>query len=219
MDVARDGQVLRDAPSPWTSLRLHAGAFALVLAGGLGTLGVRAFAPPGAVTVDDALSRYRATPPASAPPVPSVAPTATASAARASGAPARPGASARPGAVAQSAAPQATASAERGIAPLPEGVYVWATTGYEKGGAGPASQRHDYPERTTTIVRRDGCEASMRWEPVEDRWDDVVACHEATSRASACTTRTTRSSVSRSGTRTSAPNNLRRIKPRLRAAA
>lgn len=164
-----------------TPLRLHAAVLSLVLAGGVGALGLRAFAPPGAVTVDDALSRYRETPPASAPPAagaPTAAPTATASAARGSGAAAAPGTSPRPGTVVRSAAPRSTPSAARDVAPLPEGVYVWETTGHEVGSAGPARQRHDYPARTTTIVRRDGCEASMRWEPVEDRWDDITICHE-----------------------------------------
>ena len=168
-----------------TSLRFHAGALALVLAGGLGTLGVRALAPPEAVTVDDALRRFRETPPAAsdAPGLATPTPSATASAGSARTAPtagpsARPGTPGTPGATPTATASRLATGGTRAIAPLPEGVYVYATTGYERGSAGPAAQRHDYPSETTTTARRSGCNVSLHWEPVRDRWDKVTLCAE-----------------------------------------
>jgi hypothetical protein len=63
-----------------------------------------------------------------------------------------------------------------GARPLPAtGVYVYTTKGYEHldalGGA-----RHDYPERTTITVRRDGCGTRERWNGLNQRWQEYLRC-------------------------------------------
>lgn len=159
-----------------TSRRLHIGAVALVLLGGCGALGLRVLDAAEPVTVDEAVERFRGdrTPapsltPTPGAPTPSATATTNAPRGAATTAVATPAASA-PGAPSR---PAARASA---MPEAPEGVYVNATTGYESGSAGPARSRHDYPDETTTTVRRDGCGTSLRWEPIEGRWDDVLTC-------------------------------------------
>jgi hypothetical protein len=157
--------------------RLHVGAFALVLLGGCGALGLRAFEAPEAVTVDQALERFRAArsaaPVVASPASPAPAPPATRQPRQA----VRGGAATPTARAPEPTAPTApTRAARAAIGAQPEGVYVYATTGHETGGAGPARSRHDYPGQTTTTVQRAGCGTSQRWEPVEGRWDDVHSC-------------------------------------------
>ncbi len=166
--------------------RLHVGALALVLAAGAGALGLRSLDTARPVSVDQAVESFRksqaspgAAPTVTAAPTPSA--TATGGAARSGGKPGAPRQSTRPGAPAATAGPRATASApapERtGYGLPPEGVYVYATTGYETGSAGPAmNARHDYPAQTTLTATNTGDCTKWRWEPVEDRWDDITEC-------------------------------------------
>lgn len=162
-----------------TLRRLHIGAVALVLLGGCGALGLRVLDAAEPLTVDEAVERFRGTRPA-APGTPAPATTApTPSATPAARAPGGSAAPARPGAApASTAAPRPSATTAAAIGQAPEGVYVNATTGHESGSAGPARSRHDYPGETTTTVRRTGCGTSLRWEPIEGRWDDVLTCRE-----------------------------------------
>ncbi|MBI2170100.1 MAG: hypothetical protein HYU28_11480 [Actinobacteria bacterium] len=57
--------------------------------------------------------------------------------------------------------------------PPAEGVYVYATTGFETvdalGGA-----RHDYPAETTVTFTYDGDLVRGRWDVLEERWDESV---------------------------------------------
>jgi hypothetical protein len=162
-------------------LRAQAVVLAGILMAGLGTVGLRSLGQADPVTVEDALQRFRndRTAPASATPdpaSPTPAPAATSSAAPRSGSTARPGAG--PGTAAPGRGETETAGtpAPRGLGAPPEGVYVYATTGFETGDAGPAHARHDYPAQTSMTVTRDGCGSSWRWEPVENRWDDITDC-------------------------------------------
>ncbi|HVF06606.1 MAG TPA: hypothetical protein VNA20_17345 [Frankiaceae bacterium] len=174
-----------------TSLRLHAGLLAAVLAVGVGTAGLRTLNAAAPVSVDEAVNRFRETrPDALAPGVTSPTPSATATTAAprgagagattgpgTPGAPGAPGGPAGPGATARPGAPTTAPGQRPGPAALaPEGVYVYETVGFETGKAGPMMARHDYPAQTTMTTRRSGCGSSVRWEPVEGRWDDITDC-------------------------------------------
>lgn len=60
------------------------------------------------------------------------------------------------------------------VGPAP-GVYRYRTDGFEKidifGGS-----RHDYPAETTMIVRPDVCGVRVRWQPLNDRWEERFQC-------------------------------------------
>ncbi|HEX5366462.1 MAG TPA: hypothetical protein VFW63_07350 [Acidimicrobiales bacterium] len=63
-----------------------------------------------------------------------------------------------------------------GAAALPApGVYVYATTGRAEVDA-LTGAAHDYPDRTTITVSRQGCGANLRWVGVEERWEERVVC-------------------------------------------
>lgn len=55
------------------------------------------------------------------------------------------------------------------------GSFVYETAGFEEvdilGGA-----RHDYPPRTTIVVRRAGCGIVLRWQPLEERLQEWELC-------------------------------------------
>jgi hypothetical protein len=59
--------------------------------------------------------------------------------------------------------------------PLRAGVFAYDTTGFEEvdilGGA-----RHEYPRRTTIVVRRAGCGLVLRWQPFEERLQEWELC-------------------------------------------
>lgn len=59
--------------------------------------------------------------------------------------------------------------------PLRPGVFAYDTSGFEEvdilGGA-----RHDYPRRTTIVVRRGGCGLVLRWQPFEERFQEWELC-------------------------------------------
>lgn len=74
------------------------------------------------------------------------------------------------------AAPAAPASAPRtAYTPAPQGVYVYATEGYEETDA-LAGARHDYPKETTITNRKGGCGWTTRWQPLEERWEESELC-------------------------------------------
>lgn len=155
-----------------------------------------------AVTVDDAVSAFRADRTASPSPAPSSEPpptpgTETAAtedpgspqpavgdeeAARTSdpqGDAEREGSSVEP----ERPEPRPAASepseeaTERHLTVPEEGVYTYATDGGESvdtlGGA-----RHDYPDETTITVRHTGCGYTARWEPLRERWEEFDICRD-----------------------------------------
>lgn len=145
---------------------------------------------PAPLTEDVVLDRYRSqaaaddqaspTPvpdPGTEPEVP--APTAS-SAAPAETAPAE----ATPAPAQPTAGPAGSPNAEPPTAPPDdspevgrpaEGVYAYRTTGYERVAAFGGS-RHDYPETTYLTVRGKGCGTTLRWQPLEERWDESDHC-------------------------------------------
>lgn len=81
------------------------------------------------------------------------------------------------GSAAPTSAPPRQAAAPAVALPA-DGVYVYATTGYEKLST-PGADRQ-YPSRTTVTVRPQGpsCQ-SQRWEPVQEHWEDNTFCYPA----------------------------------------
>lgn len=164
---------------------LLAGAIALVLGTDVTMVYLRQPAAP--VGADVALERFRSATPepgATASSDPAAGPTAApataapgdpaAAPAPAPGAPAAPGVPA-PGAPAPGApAPGAPAGPAAPAMP-PEGVYAYKTTGYEEVDAFGGS-RHDYPATTYMTIRKKGCGIVMRWQPLEERWDESDHC-------------------------------------------
>lgn len=63
------------------------------------------------------------------------------------------------------------------LPPPPDGVYVYATKGYEETDA-LAGQRHDYPSETTITNRTAGCTWTSRWQPLEERWEQFDFCEK-----------------------------------------
>ena len=55
-----------------------------------------------------------------------------------------------------------------------EGVYRYATSGYES--IDRPSDRHDYPRETAMSVRATDCGFTARWQPLENRWDEMSVC-------------------------------------------
>lgn len=66
--------------------------------------------------------------------------------------------------------PAADATAE-------DGVYVYATNGYEATDALGGS-RHDYPQESAVTLRNTPCGWVQRWEPLAERWDESELCRE-----------------------------------------
>jgi hypothetical protein len=62
-----------------------------------------------------------------------------------------------------------------GRSPVPEGVYVYATEGYEKTDA-LTGVRHRYPPRSTITVTRDPCGVRMRWDVLKGRSTTWTYC-------------------------------------------
>ena len=164
---------------------------AALLGSGLGSVYLRQ--GPKEVTVDDAVAAFRsaspapsttvaeaAVEPAGAPGAPApdaaVSPPATAVAATgtASGVPATPSSGAAPaGSTTTSPAPstQAGGDGER----IEEGVYTYATEGFEATNA-LGGARHDYPKETPVTMRRSDCGWTQRWQPLAERWDESALC-------------------------------------------
>jgi hypothetical protein len=68
-----------------------------------------------------------------------------------------------------------TGQAPEGTAPIPEGVYVYETDGFEQTDA-LLGEKHVYPEETTITVRAADCGASLVWRPVKGRSTEWVFC-------------------------------------------
>lgn len=67
----------------------------------------------------------------------------------------------------------AGADAKHAVAPEP-GVYRYATDGWEELDV-PRGHRR-FPEETTQTVVRTDCGYRVRWDPLEERWDENVMC-------------------------------------------
>jgi hypothetical protein len=63
----------------------------------------------------------------------------------------------------------------RGPSPIPEGVYVYATIGYEKTDA-LTGVTHRYPRRSTITVAAHECGVSLTWRVLEGRSTEWVYC-------------------------------------------
>jgi hypothetical protein len=59
-------------------------------------------------------------------------------------------------------------TSERGDSPVPAGVYVYATDGFEKTDALTGATHH-YPQRSTITVTSDPCGVRMRWDVLKGR--------------------------------------------------
>ena len=148
------------------------------------------------VTVDDALARFREGTPEAGRSAGEDgdggdegggggSTTTTAAAEAAPDAPAdagAPAASATPaGATAERSRPAQAATGgagPRGLTPAEEGVYVYATQGFESTNA-LGGARHDYPAETAATLRRSACGGYVfRWEPLRERWDESELCPE-----------------------------------------
>lgn len=77
------------------------------------------------------------------------------------------------GPVAQASPP--TEARER--KPPAEGVYTFDTEGYEETNA-LGGARHDYPKQTAWVVRHAECGWTERWQPLKERYDEALLCHE-----------------------------------------
>ena len=55
-----------------------------------------------------------------------------------------------------------------------EGVYRYATQGYES--IDRPSSRHDYPSETAMTIRHNDCGFVAHWQPLENRWDEMTIC-------------------------------------------
>jgi hypothetical protein len=56
----------------------------------------------------------------------------------------------------------------------PSGVYRYATTGHER--LSMPGARHKYPSETHLTVTHGGCGLTLRWQVLEERWDEAVQC-------------------------------------------
>jgi hypothetical protein len=65
--------------------------------------------------------------------------------------------------------------APSGASPIPVGVYVYATDGYEKTDA-LTGVTHRYPRRSTITVAASDCGASLTWRVLEGRSTEWVLC-------------------------------------------
>ncbi len=60
------------------------------------------------------------------------------------------------------------------------GVYTYTTTGSESASApGLPSSTLGYPETTTLTVFSDACGEDWRWQPLSNRYEDLVVCRSA----------------------------------------
>jgi hypothetical protein len=56
-----------------------------------------------------------------------------------------------------------------------QGVYAYATTGSEEVDVLGGSS-HTYPDTTYVTLRHSACGFDVRWQPLEERWDDTSLC-------------------------------------------
>jgi hypothetical protein len=71
-----------------------------------------------------------------------------------------------------------TEAPSRGPSPIPEGVYVYATTGFEKTDA-LTGVTHRYPRRSTITVAAHECGVSLTWRVLKGRSTEWVYCATA----------------------------------------
>jgi hypothetical protein len=75
---------------------------------------------------------------------------------------------------------QPQAATDSGASPtaraeIEDGVYAYATEGYESTNA-LGGARHDYPKETPVTVRKADCGFTQRWQPLQERWDESHLC-------------------------------------------
>jgi hypothetical protein len=170
-----------DDPPVTPPVRLLAVAVALTTVAGTGVLALRRLDRTRPVTVDEAIDRFRSTSPTPGTSGPAGAATATPGTASSSAAPGGSAGPGNPGGANGTTSPVASLPPSTGPGGptgmrTPQGVYVYATTGYETADAHVSTARHDYPRQTTVTVRSTPCGESVRWDATEDRWDDVTIC-------------------------------------------
>ena len=157
-------------------------AIALLLVAGVGAVWLRQGAKE--VTIDDALADFRAGSATGSPTT-----TADASAATtpttgagpggaATPAPSSPGANAQPVSAQPAAQPSGPAVPTTRQLPDP-GVYTFDTEGFEETNA-LGGARHDYPKQTAYVIRHTECGWTERWQPLRERYDEALLCHEPT---------------------------------------
>jgi hypothetical protein len=71
------------------------------------------------------------------------------------------------------------AGVKRGHAPIPAGVYVYATSGSEAISA-LGGRRHRYPARSTVTVAPGGCGMTLRWDVLTSRSNRYEICRRGT---------------------------------------
>jgi hypothetical protein len=127
--------------------------------------------PPTSVTVDDAVADFRAQQTTSSPATTGVPSTTAAAVARAEVATTAPRA-----VVPRREAPTIDQSSPAPTLRRPtDGVYPYETRG---GGSTDAfgGARHDYPPETPVTVRHTACGYVLRWQPLQQRWDEWEFC-------------------------------------------
>ena len=140
------------------------------------------------VTIDDALADFRAgaavtTTTVASPAAPSTGPEGetTGTPAGATPAVATPNPNQRQSQAekaGQPTQPQTVAAAGQRLLP-DEGVYTFDTEGFEETNA-LGGARHDYPKQTAYVVRHTECGWTERWQPLRERYDEALLCHEPT---------------------------------------
>lgn len=64
-------------------------------------------------------------------------------------------------------------------APGDHGLYTYATSGFESTNA-LAGSRHDYPAQTYLTIQPGGCGELVRWQALEQRWEEWDFCPDGT---------------------------------------
>jgi hypothetical protein len=170
-----DNPFRRESHRPWYARQGPRWVVGLTIAS---LLGLNAFAfkkvsnRADPVTVDTAIARYRAT---TAQVATDTIPGATFAGAANAVAPEQP----KPGAAQRATSTESAGTAGavgvgRGPTPTP-GVYVYDTTGFERVSALGGAQ-HDYPKQTTTTVTENDCGITVRWTPLEQRFENWTMC-------------------------------------------
>jgi hypothetical protein len=180
-----DNPFRRESHRPWYARRGPRWVVALAVALLLG-LNAFAFKKVGTrtdpITVDTAVARYRssATTPQPSPNAAARAPEGPA--AVATGTAGTSNAAPAPGAAAEQSATSAGAAGEMGVGrgPTPApGVYVYDTAGFERVSALGGAQ-HDYPKQSTMTVTDNDCGITVRWSPLEQRFEQWRMCGQGT---------------------------------------
>ena len=136
----------------------------VVLAGGVGVVVVRERDSATPISVEDAVGRFRVLAPSTTTPA-----AVGAAAAMTSDAAAVELVDQAPSTT------TTTTDASDAVTLAAPGVYTYATSGGEDldvlGGA-----HHDYPDRTTITITPTECGQRLRWDALEERWDELDIC-------------------------------------------